>query len=225
MAPDPRTRIDELEADNARLRRLLDQRDTPAELRHRLHSTLGLLRGIVRRSAETRDDVASYVAHLEDRLDAVVRAQAAADLRGEVDLHGLVADELLRYAAREGKRLTISGPGVLLKPRPAQIVALAIHELAVNAVEHGALEVPDGHIAVTWSVEGSEADARLNLQWTETGLSNLAPSARQGFGTTVLTEMVRHELSAEATLAHGPGGPRWTLRLAMPNRVGRLEPE
>ena len=53
-------RIAELEADNRRLRRLLDQRDAPGELRHRLNSTLAMLRVIIRKSAETNRDLHAY---------------------------------------------------------------------------------------------------------------------------------------------------------------------
>src|SRR4051812_50202672 len=67
-------RIAELEEDNRRLRRLLDQRDAPGELRHRLRSTLALLRAIVHRAASTERDLPGYVALLEDRVEAVAPA-------------------------------------------------------------------------------------------------------------------------------------------------------
>src|SRR5579875_3630523 len=103
-------RIAELEEDNRRLRRLLDQRDAPGELRHRLRSTLALLRAIIHRSASTERDLPGYVAHLEDRLEAVTRAQALADQDGAVDLRTLLGDELLLYGASESERLVLSGP-------------------------------------------------------------------------------------------------------------------
>ena len=127
-----------LEADNARLRRLLERHDAPAELRHRLRATLGLLREIIRRSAGFRPEAAVYAAHLEDRLLSLVRMHGAIDRSGEVDLHTAFADELVTYTLHEGQRLRLSGPDILLQTRTAQTLGLAIHELAVNAVEHGA---------------------------------------------------------------------------------------
>lgn len=134
---DHASRLAELEADNARLRRLLDKSDAPGELRHRLNSTLAMLRVIIQKSAETKRDLPDYVAHLEDRLEAIARAQHAADARGGVDLQGLLSEELLYYNILDGDQLSLQGPLVLLEPRAGQVLALAIHELAVNAIEHG----------------------------------------------------------------------------------------
>ena len=84
---DPQTeRIAELEhaladlrSDDARLRRLLDERDAPSELRHRQRNAIAMLRTLVRATAETGRAQEDYVSHLEDRLDAIARVQAAID--------------------------------------------------------------------------------------------------------------------------------------------------
>lgn len=220
---DSSARLAELEADNARLRRLLDGRGAPEELRHRLRSTLALMRSVIRQSARTREDVETYAAHLEDRLDALIRVQAAADRTGEVDLHALLADECMVYAAREGERLHLEGPVVKLQPRAAQALGLAVHELVANGVEHGAVGATGGHVAATWRVDADEPDAVLILTWTESGLSGVAAPARTGFGTQVLTDVLRHELRAETTLAYEPDGLRCTIRLPLRPRTGRVE--
>ena len=51
---------------------------------------------------------------------------------------------------------SIGGPRVLLRPKAAENLALAIHELATNAVKHGALSSKKGRIEVAWTIE--EAD-------------------------------------------------------------------
>src|ERR1700710_2546050 len=83
-------RIAELEQDNRRLRQLLDHRDAPGELRPRLRSTLALLRAIIQRSAITGRDLSDYLAHLEDRLEAITNAQALADRHGAAELRELL---------------------------------------------------------------------------------------------------------------------------------------
>jgi two-component sensor histidine kinase len=216
-------RVAELEADNARLRRLLEERDAPGKLRHRLRNTLAMLRVVVRRSAETRDGLDAYVAHLEDRIAAIARAQEAADRRGEVDLHSIVADELHFYGASEGEQAQLSGPLVLLRPRAAQVLALAMHELAVNAVEHGALMADGGGVEVSWRVATDGAGTPLTLTWKETGLTGLAEPSRRGFGTEVLQDTLRYELKAETALAFEPDGLRCTIRCPLPAQIGRVE--
>lgn len=225
MSDNGTTRIAELEADNRRLRRLLDQRDAPGELRHRLNSTLAMLRVIIRRSAVTERDLESYVGHLEDRVEAVARAQATADARGFVDLHGLLADELLHYGAKEEERAILSGPAIHLQPRAGQVLALAIHELAVNAVEHGVLGTGAGRVEVSWSVDAGEADPFLVLVWKETGLTRITERSRAGFGTEVLTRTLAYELKAGTDIAFEADGLRCTIRFPLPERVGRLGEE
>lgn len=88
-------RLAALEADNHRLRRLLDEAGVTDSLRHALRDTMALLRTIIRRSADTASDVESYVAHLEGRIDSLMRMRAQTDAFGEADLHLLVSEELL----------------------------------------------------------------------------------------------------------------------------------
>ena len=219
---DNTTSLAELEVDNRRLRRLLDQRDAPGELRHRLQSTLAMLRVIIRKSAETNRDLDAYVNHLEDRVAAVARAQGAADERGSVELHDLFVDELIQYQAQEGERVLLSGPEVHLQPRAGQVLALAVHELAVNAVEHGALGEGTGRLEVVWSVAAEEARTSLTIDWKELGSAGVGEGSHEGFGTEVLTRTVAYELKATTTLAYEADGLRCTLRFPLTERIGRV---
>lgn len=214
-------RIEELQANNRRLQRLLDQRDAPGELRHRLRSTTALLSAIIRRSAETKRDLPSYAAHLEDRLDAIVRAQGRADQYGEVDLRTLVADELLKHGVLEGDRLKLAGPEIALAPRIGQVFSLAIHELAINAVEHGRLGAPDADIEVTWNVVNKGAETSMQLTWAESGSIHGEPSHR-GFGTDVLTRMLPYELNADAHFSFGAEELRYAIDILDLSGVGRV---
>lgn len=215
-------RIAELEADNRRLRRLLDERGAPSELRHRLRNTAAMLRTIIRKSLRTGRGLEDYAAHLEDRLDALMRAQAAADERGMIEIHNLLADELLHYDAPEGERATLSGPDVELQPQAGQVLALAIHELAVNSVEHGALGTSTGRIEVDWDVATRDGNAVLALNWRERDTAPIAAPGDPGFGTEVLTRTLPYELNAETSLAFEPDGLRCTITFPLPERVGRV---
>lgn len=218
-------RIAELEEDNRRLRRLLDQQGAPGELRHRLRSTLSLLRAIIRKSANTARDLPAYVAHLDDRLEAIARAQHFADQYGEVGLRTLLADELLHYGASEGRNLLLSGPDVRLQPKAGQVMALAVHELAVNSVEHGVLGSEHGRIEVSWIVADPAPDGpQLALTWTEHGLAPDNHPADGGFGTEVLTRMLPYDLQAKTAIAFTDGTLRCTVRFPLPEPVGRVVP-
>ena len=214
----------ELAADNRRLRRLLDQRDAPGELRHRLQSTLAMLRIIIRKSAETNRDLDAYVDHLEDRVAAVARAQGNADERGSIELRNLFVEELLQYQAQEGDRVFLSGPDVHLQPRAGQVLALAIHELAVNAVEHGALANSVGRVEIGWSVAATEVNAPLTITWKESGSTGIAEGSHRGFGSEVLTRTLAYELKATTTLSYEADGLCCTLCFPLTARIGHIEP-
>ena len=215
-----------LRADNARLRRLLDEAGMPDSLRHGVRNTLAMLRTIVRRSAESAEDVEAYAAHLDGRLHTVTRVQSRTDIFGEADLHTLVSDELMAHLVREGERAEIAGPRVRLRPKAAMILALALHELTSNGIEHGSLALPRGRVTVLWRVEPSDPEPNLALIWKETGGTEVTASAYRGFGTALLGDMLAYELEARSDLTYEPDGLRCTLLIPWAAWIGRLvEPE
>jgi YD repeat-containing protein len=222
MAEDRSEEIALLRADNDRLRRLLDQANTPAELRHRMRSTLALLRHVIRRSADRATDIEDYVAHLVDRVDAVARAQTTADDQGTIDLHTLLAEELIRFRIMEDERLQMSGPSVQFHARPGQAIALAIHELALNAIQHGPLGLDEGRLTVTWHVEGKLPDRALIFEWRETGLTPPAVASAPGFGTDTLSGMIPHELGATTTFTYDEAGLSCVIRMPWAERLGSI---
>ena len=194
-----------LRASERRMRMLL------AELQHRVRNTLGIIKSIARRTAETSATVEDYAAHLDGRIEAFARVQSALtrDPGRGVDLAGLVEDELLAHATREGDRLRLRGPATLLKARAAESISLAVHELATNAVKHGALSIPDGRIDVSWV---SQDDALL-FCWKEYGVEQLpARLDGHGFGMVLLLRSLPYDIEAETDVAFEPGGLRFTLR-------------
>lgn len=188
-----------------------------AELQHRVRNTLGVVRSIARRTAERSKDVDEMSSHFQGRLDAFSRVQAIVTRNPEsgIDLAGLIEDELLAHAAREGESLKINGPDVSLKPRPAETISLAVHELATNAVKYGALSSEGGRIAVTWERLQPDGSEMLRLVWEENGVKMPSKEpARQGFGLELLQRTLPYDLRAETRVVFRPEGIRFEL--AMP---------
>jgi two-component sensor histidine kinase len=216
------TRLAALKTDNARLRRLLDKTGLHDGLRHSLRDTVAMLRAVMHQSAETAEDITTYVTHLDGRLEALMRARTAIDASGEVNLHTMVSDALQLHLVREGDRATISGPRILLRPKAAQLFALALYELASNAIEHGELGGSLGRVAVLWDVaDGDFTEPMLTVAWKETGAA-VSPPTRTGFGTRVLERTLAYELEARTTLAYEPDGVRCTIRLPLNARIGHV---
>ena len=210
LAPDP-SHLHALEAENARLREKLAEAERRcerlrSELQHRVRNVLAIVRSIARRTALTSETAESYALHLHGRLGAIARAQGIAvrNSGDSVDLREMIAEELLAQAAREGERLSFSGPPIRLRDKAVATMALAMHELAVNAVKYGALSSPQGRIAVSWRVETGSA---LRLEWRELG--GPAPDAaarRIGFGTELIERMLSYELDATGSLSFDGDG-------------------
>lgn len=196
-----------------------------AELQHRVRNNLAVIRSIAQRTAATSDSVDDFVMHVDDRLGAIASVQTLVtqDPSASIDLSLLISDVFLSHAAREGNQLLTSGPAVRLWPRTAELLGLALHELAANAVKYGALATPAGHVGVTWHVEEDETKPRLVIQWVETGVGVVsAAPRRRGFGTALLERTLPNQLSAETTMKFTPGGVVCTIQLPLTKQLVRV---
>lgn len=216
-----RAREEALEASERHAKLLL------AELQHRVRNTLGVVRSIVRRTAATSDTVEDFASHLDGRINAFARVQAAAtrDPSTGIDLEMLVAETLRAHGAHEGVQVTeISGPPVRLRAKPAETLALALHELAINAVKYGALSSEGGRIQVTWSRHEGHGEPRLAFSWVETGLAlDSGPPQRRGFGTELIERTLAYDLKGEATLSFERQGLRCTIDLPLGDAISLQE--
>jgi two-component sensor histidine kinase len=104
----------------------------------------------------------------------------------------------------------LKGPLVLLTPRIAVALAMALHELFTNAVKYGALAADGGRVALDWSCTGG-ARPMLSIAWRETGGPPVSAPARQGFGTLLLERTLAQDLDGEVALEFKPDGLRCTI--------------
>jgi PAS domain S-box-containing protein len=180
------------------------------ELQHRVRNTLAVVRSIVLSTGETSDTVEGFAAHLEGRLNALARTQMVLTRApgGGVDLETMIRDELLAQVAREDQ-IEVSGPDVRLSPKAAEVLALAIHELATNAVKYGAFCTPSGRVGVSWTTSHEGGRIWLSLTWEETGVRVAATAPRrEGFGTELIEQRVPYELRGRGALQFRSGGVR-----------------
>jgi two-component system CheB/CheR fusion protein len=197
------------------------QRLLLAELQHRVRNTLGVVRSIARRSADSSSTVEEYFAHLDGRLNAFARTQALVtrDPEGGVDLEYLVVEEVLAYNAREGDHLRVSGPPVRFQPKPAETFALAIHELATNALKYGALSQPSGRIEVSWRIDDAVDPSQLVFEWRERDGPKVTPPQRKGFGTELLERTLAFEFKGQTILAYNSHGLDCTITMPLSKRA------
>ena len=186
-----------------------------AELQHRVRNVLAMVRAVVSRSNGA--SVGEFRSNLEGRITAMARTQAllTAGVGAGVDLRGLIGDEL-HVEGDDAARVTISGTDVTLAPKAAEVLTLAIHELATNAFKYGALGQPEGHLEVSWSIASEAGEEWLRLSWREWGVSVVGDLPRRvGFGTELITKRVPYELRGRGALDVEPGGVRCTIEFPL----------
>lgn len=197
------------------------QRLLLAELQHRVRNTLGVVRSIARRSAESSSTVEEYASHLDGRLSAFARTQALVtrDPEGGVDLEYLVIEELLAYNAREGEQVSVSGPTIRFQPKSAETFALAIHELATNALKYGALSQPSGRLDISWRIDEAVNPPRLNFEWREHAGPPVKAPLRKGFGTVLLESTLAFEFKGQTEMTFNGTGLQCTITLPLSKRA------
>jgi PAS domain S-box-containing protein len=168
-----------------------------AELQHRVRNLIGMVRSVARLSAPSHRHVDDYVDHLIGRLQAMGRTQSTLTRSpgSNVDLAELVSEELLVHAA-QSHQYHIDGPPVALSPHAAEIVTLAIHELATNSIKYGALG-DTGYIRIVWATEDRDDSIWISLRWQETSPLRKTKATRKGFGRRLIEERVPYELNGK----------------------------
>jgi two-component sensor histidine kinase/PAS domain-containing protein len=190
------------------------------ELNHRVKNTLATVQSIAAQTLRNAASPEAAARDLENRLMALSRAHDV--LTREVwegaRLSEIVAGAVGPYAPPG--RCDVRGPDVWLSPPQALALAMALHELAVNAAKYGALVGAQGRVDIHWrrlplrpgpgglEAAGPAADATrtLRLVWTETGGPPVAAPTRRGFGARLLERGLGRDLGGEVHLDYQPEG-------------------
>jgi PAS domain S-box-containing protein len=140
------------------------------ELNHRVKNTLAIVQGIAQQSFKGVTDPAIARKAFEGRLAALSEAHnlLTREHWDAVSMAQIISDAVAPHG-RDVGRFELDGPDLPLLPKTAISLALAIHELATNAVKHGALSQPEGHVRIHWAKTQAEGRARLLLVWEERG--------------------------------------------------------
>jgi two-component sensor histidine kinase len=196
------------------------QRVLLGELQHRTRNLIAVVQAIASQSMKSSSDLANFRDVFFSRLGALSRVQsllAETDNYG-LELHDLVRTELDALIGSENREATVEGPGVMLPARIAQPLGLALHELATNALKHGALKQPAGKLAVTWRIEETEhAGKCIVLDWQETGIEVARQGARtKGYGSELIEKALPYQLGTKTALQLDPDRVSCTIMIALP---------
>lgn len=187
------------------------------EVDHRARNVLSVVQSVLQLTRAP--DVASFKERVLGRVSALARAQKSLTERGwrGGSAKKIVEDELTVLAMPS--QISIKGEDMPIAARDVQPLAMIVHELATNAVKHGALSVPTGSVRVTVA----RRDNGLEIEWREIGGPRLTYPAREGFGSRMIRELST-QLGAEFVVEWNETGLACKLKLPPTRMEDTLEP-
>ncbi|NML06290.1 PAS domain S-box protein [Sphingomonas sp. G-3-2-10] len=186
------------------------------ELNHRVKNTLAIVQGIVQQTFKADANPRAARAAFEGRLSALSEAHnlLTREFWGPVSMARIIDDAVAPHGGDAG-RFELEGPDLTIAPKTAISLALAIHELATNAVKHGALSVPEGRVAIQWA-KASGNEPRLSLIWSEHGGPPVKTPSKRGFGTRMIERGLAAELGGSVKIEFAPEGLKCVVEAPLP---------
>jgi two-component sensor histidine kinase len=181
------------------------------ELTHRARNMFSIISAISRQIAKSSADIAEFQPAFERRLNSL---SASYQVFEKENWQAAPIGELVRsqveFVLKDGThQIDIDGCDIRLPASPAEYLGLAIHELATNALKHGALSVPEGRVYVRWSM--NKEDRVFQFSWIERNGPAFPPPERRGFGSVILNSIVPAACGGTAELKVTGAGMAWQL--------------
>ena len=187
------------------------------ELNHRVKNMLTVVISLATQTLKRAGTLEEFSGVFLGRVHALTAAYSllSRESWSAVQLDEIIAEELRPFMADDRTNVVIAGPTVLLNPRGALALGMAVHELATNAAKYGALSVPEGNVAVTWAADGEY----LLLDWVERNGPPVKEPAKRGFGSILIERALGYDLSGKAKIEFLPEGVRAIVRAPLATKA------
>jgi PAS domain S-box-containing protein len=176
------------------------------ELEHRMKNMMAMVAAIATqtfRTAATKEEARTI---FDARLQTLNNAHNILTQTSWTTAPMKVVVEGALAAHRSGeRRIRISGPDIELSAKKALSLALALHELATNAVKYGALSTPHGTVDIAWYLAGPLGDQILGFCWRETGGPLVSAPSHRGFGSRLIESTLSSDFG-NSTIDFQPSG-------------------
>jgi PAS domain S-box-containing protein len=183
------------------------------ELSHRAKNLLAIIQSIAQQSFRGDDPTSAQLSRFEGRLGALSAAHGllTQEKWEAIPLRRLICDTFTAVRS-DDERFAMDGPDLVLSPKVAVSLAMAVHELATNALKYGSLSNETGTVSIGWRNEGD----RLKLDWKERGGPPVTEPRRRGFGTRMIERGLAAELGGIVRIHYEPDGVRCEVDAPMP---------
>lgn len=191
-----------------------------AELKHRVKNSMATIQSIATQTLRHASSLKEAAEVLTARMQSLASAH---DLLTREDWQSAtiaesVASAVESFDAPGSGRFRVGGPHVVLGPRAAMSMVLALHELSTNAVKYGALSVPAGHVVIDWHVTKHGGADTIEFRWQEVGGPEVTGPRRIGFGTRLVEKVLAAELGGKGSIEYKASGVVFTLVAPMPDQ-------
>ena len=175
------------------------------ELDHRVKNNIASVMSLVELSKQGASSVEDYASTLDGRLHALAVAHStlAKSHWSGAWLRDILLLTLQPYMVGSNNQIQFDGPDVELPGILARPTCMVIHELATNAVKHGALSVDSGTVLVTTTLSTDES---LQLTWLEKDGPAISAERTSSTGTSLLKGLVSHEMHGTIELNFNESG-------------------
>ncbi len=180
------------------------------EMKHRVNNLVAVLdalgRGAIPKGETTTEAFfGSFMGRVRALLSAGEMVVSSSTLRA--DLGDTARLTLRPFVGEHPERIRIRGPALLLAEKTIAGLALAIHELATNALKYGALAGADGTIELDWTIEQSV----VTIVWKEHIGHDLRAPQKRGFGSRLIRAAVSGEQNGQSEICFEADGLRCVL--------------
>lgn len=171
------------------------------ELNHRVKNTLAVVKALAQQSFKEGRPLAEEKAAFDARLSTLAAAHDLLTSKTwkSASLSEIVESSLAACGA-DDQRVNAQGPEIMLPPKSAVSLAIALHELCTNAIKYGSLSVPAGRVTVEWALTSRGNEEHMQIKWTEYAGPRVETPQRRGFGLRMLEQALASELQGEVSV-------------------------
>ncbi|MXP00876.1 PAS domain-containing protein [Altererythrobacter xixiisoli] len=180
------------------------------ELNHRVKNTLAIVQGLASQSFRQIAGSEQAQRTFDARLGALVAAHSLLTERNweSGELTETIRNVVIAAIGLDHQRVTISGPDISLEPQMAVSLAMIVHELCTNAINHGALSNAEGRVAISCQLTDGGNEQVLTVTWQEQGGPAVQLPDRYGFGTRLIQRGMTNQEMGQVIMEYQPEGIR-----------------
>jgi PAS domain S-box-containing protein len=195
------------------------------ELNHRVKNTLATVQSMASLTLRNSANVHEAQSRFEARLIALAEAHDALTRENweGASLTHIVEQGIAPYRGPERERFSIAGSDIIVPPKYALALAMALHELCTNAVKYGALSNAEGRVEITWTIAEKTEGRELHLRWQERNGPPVTAPARRGFGSRLIEQGLARDLAGEVDIDYAVTGLVCVIKAALAKKSKMLE--